>query len=339
MEKSDLYSFLWIIALFVWLNIIVPLFPSNIRNVAGIGGLVICLVGMIMVDEILKWQAASYTYVDAVCRPSNTRLHLFVKDLETQEIEPGVYATKLNLAQKVKHPFYQELEYLVIKHELTWEDRMHFTKGKAVYKGIVVDHPKTAKIILYEPYEGSFDVDHLSPIPVFWLKEAPGDYYLPTEALASQALMVNGAGAESIFELKNLALENEKLRSQVVELKRQALDWHQKAVRLEEVVDQLKNELLAVLRSKADFKAAVVEYMLTIREAQLKIENALKQLRGPRIAITKALAVMVLGLAAIATLWFNPQILQWLSIRENQFFVLLLAGIAGATAYYIYKRR
>ena len=301
-------------------------------------GMVVCSGGIFIVEWMLRVQAATWTYIEAICRPSNQKLHLFIKDLETQEIEPGVYATKLNLSEKVKHSFYQVLEYVVIKHTLPWEDRMRFTPGKAVYKGYVVEHPKTAKIVVYEPTSGSFDVDHLNPIPVFWLKEAPGDYYLPSEAIAPQTVMANG-GIEQAFETKKLMMENTQLRSQITELKRQALDWHQRAVRLEEVVDQLKNELYAVLKSKGDFKKAVVEYMLTIREAQLRIENALKQMKAPRITITKALVVLALGLAAFATLWWQPQILEWLSVKSNQFFVIILAGIAGAVAYYTYRKR
>lgn len=338
MEKSDLYGLIWIVLLFVWMNLITPLFPLEYRSFAGMAGMIVCISGMFVVDWMLRVQAATWTYIEAICRPSNQKLHLFIKDLETQEIEPGVYATKLNLSEKVKHNFYQVLEYVVIKHTLPWEDRMRFTPGKAMFKGYVVEHPKTAKIILYEPYEGSFDVDHLNPIPVFWLKEAPGDYYLPSEMMVSQTVMTNG-GVAQVFEIKKLMVENEQLRSQITELKRQALDWHQRAVRLEEVVDQLKNELYAVLKSKGDFKKAVVEYMLTIREAQLRIENALKQMKAPRITITKALVVLVLGLAAFATLWWHPQLLEWLSVKSNQFFVMVLAGIAGAVAYYTYRKR
>lgn len=337
MERSDLYSLIWIVVLFVWMNVITPFIPEGYRNVVGILGLVVCVVGMVTLDQFLKWTAASWTYIELVCRPSNVKLHLFVKDLETVEVEPNVYATQLILAEKIKHPFYQTLQYIVLKHKFPWEERMQFRPGKAVYKGYVVDHPKTARAVAYEPFEGSFDVDHLNPKPIFWLKEAPGDYYIPETVLQAPLTVANGGGATA-FEMERLIKENEDLKKQIAEEKRSKLDWHQKAVRLEEVVDQLKNELLAVLKSKADFKGAVIEYMLTIREAQLKIENALKQMRGFRFTLSKWVAILILGLAAIGVYMLYPeQVIAWLSQSQNQLFIIILAGVVVFAYYYARK--
>ena len=337
MDRSEIYNFLPIVALFAWMMIITPFFPMEYRRTAGMLGMVVCIVGMIMTEQVLKWTAASYTSIEAICRPSNRKLHLFVKNIETAEITPGVFATKLNLGEKVKHEFYQILEYIVVKHTLTFEDRFRFTPGKAMYKGYVVDHPKTAKIILYEPYEGSFDVDHLSPIPVFWLKEAPGDYYLPSETVMGHNPTSNPSEA---FEKSKVLMDNERLESENVEWKRQAMDWHQKAVRLEEVNDQIKNELHAILSSKSDQKQGVIEQVLTLLEGHTKIRAALKEVKGPTLTLTKTVAMVILGLAIIGVFVMNPgDLMSWLSIKENQFFIILLVGISVFAYYYAMKKR
>ena len=143
--------------------------------------------------------------------------------------------------------------------------------------------------------------------------------------------------------IKNLEAQVRSLRLENAEYKRQALDYHQKYIQAEEVIDQLKNEFLAVLRSKADFKASVIQYMLTIREAQLRIEHAIKQLKGPRIAFGKWMAITIIAIATIAAFAFTPglshKFMSWLSSPLNQFFLIALAIIVGLIIYYVKGRR
>ena len=146
----------------------------------------------------------------------------------------------------------------------------------------------------------------------------------------------------SYVYVKNLEAQIQRLRLENAEYKRQALEWHQKFIQAEEVIDQLKNELLAVLRSKADFKASVIQYMLIIREAQLRIEHAIKQLRGKTFTITKWVAITIIALAVIGAFIFVPNfsntVILWLSNPANQFFVIVLAVIIGFVIYYAKRR-
>jgi len=132
-------------------------------------------------QELLKWQAAEYAHLSAIIRPHNKIFHLFIKKRSSREVneEEGIYATSLELAVPIKHPFYDKVNQIVVIHEREWEDRIRYTHGKAYFKGYWVEHPNTAKVTLYET--GCFDLDHLNPIPVFHLVEAPGDYYVPLE--------------------------------------------------------------------------------------------------------------------------------------------------------------
>lgn len=313
-----------IIAMFI-----MPRLPVDIQRIMQPTVMVLSIALIFVTDAFARVLAAEYIYIEAACRPSNQKLHLFVKDLETTENEDGINTTKLELGIPVKHKFYQVMRYLVIQHKFLWEKRMILTPAKANYHGYLVKHPKTAKITLYE--QATSDIDHLNPIPTFLLKEAPGDYYLSTETLAPTVLANGG------FQLNELLLKNEKLMREINEHKRSSLDWHQRAVRLEEVVDQLKNELMAVLHSKADFKGTVIEYMLTIREAQLNITNALKTMRKPRITITKMVVALACVVGFFLTVWLVPDVLVW--VQMNSGLVIVLAALGAVTAYYISTKK
>jgi len=324
------------------MNIIVPIFPVDYRGILGIVGMVVCIGGMFFVDEMLKWQAASYTYIEATCRPSNEKLHLFVKSIETKQTGPNEWATKLNLGPKAHHSVYHELKWIVLKHALSYEDRMEFCAGKAVYKSQIVDHPKTARITIYEDDEGGYDVDHLNPIPSYHLQEAPKDFF-NSEAMLARRVLVGADGQEydeqDRYDMETLLKEKEILHRSVTEYKRQAWSWHKQAVRFEDVIEHLKGELTAALESKGDFKKGLVQLMLTIREQQLRIEHALKSLKRPTFTVTKIVAMLILGLASLGVFAFVPEARAWISSTGNQFFIIIFGGVALAVYYLIVQRR
>ena len=349
MEKSQILDMLPVIMIFTWMAVITPLFPMQWRIPANYLGMGVCIGFMAILSEWLKWKAASFTHLDVVCRPSNTKLDLYITTMETAEIEPGINATKLTLGEKVKHPFYGNLEagqYVVIKHQMRWEDRLEYGAAKAWYKDQIIDHPKSAMITLHE--EPISDMDHLNAIPVFWLAEAPQDYALPDMNQADAITLFEGknvvsmgkevTAASFMFDANKQTKELERLKIEIVEKKRAALDWHQKAVRLEEVNDQLKNELHAVLSSKSDMKQAVIEQVLTALEAYTKIRNALKSLQGANWLTRGVIMLLVVGLA-VTVFMLNPgPISTFISDRTNQAFIIVLAFI-GAFALYMLKRR
>lgn len=356
MERSKIYEFLPILMMFTWMMVTPFMYPRNLqmRYALNMMGMVVCVAFMVVTNEVLKWKAAEFTHIDGICRPSRTRMHIFVTEIETAEIEPGVYATKLKLGEKLNHSFYGPIEKggnVVVKHDLPWEVRMQFGQGKAVFKDQVVDHPKSAQVILYEPL-GTFDMDHLNPVPVFLLKDAPGDYELPEDQiiletggageLLTKRVLSEGktlTGASLLFAYQKVKKENEDLKNRSIELQRQGLHWHQVAVRFEEVNKQIKNELHSVLSSKSDQKQAVVEMLLTLLEAHTKIRNALKEVR-PVTWMNKAVVMMVIGFLCVAVFLTNPgDIMGWLSIQQNQGFIVILAGVIGFAYFYATQKR
>jgi len=355
-ERSKIYEFLPILMMFTWMMVTPFMYPRNLqmRYALNMMGMIVCVAFMVVTNEVLKWKASEFTHIDGICRPSRSRMHIFVTEIETAEIEPGVYATKLKLGEKLTHSFYGPIEKggnIVVKHDLPWEVRMQFGQGKAVFKDQVVDHPKSAQVILYEPL-GTFDMDHLNPVPVFLLKDAPGDYQLPEDQiiletggageLLTKRVLSEGkelTGASLLFAYQKMKKENEELKTRNIELQRQGLHWHQVAVRFEEVNKQIKNELHSVLSSKSDQKQAVVEMLLTLLEAHTKIRNALKEIR-PTTWLNKAVVMMVIAFMGVAIFLLNPgDIMGWLSIQQNQAFIVILAGVIGFSYFYATQKR
>jgi len=135
----------------------------------------------------------------------------------------------------------------------------------------------------------------------------------------------------------------EAVRMQLAEARRQAFHWHQRCIRAEEVIEQQKNELTAVLKANRDFHDSVVEYMLALRADQLTIANAIKSLTRPRMSLPSWIGVTAVAIAVIAFLYFNPEMvasaLEWLSVTRNQIFALAALAAIGGITYYLRRRR
>lgn len=345
LDMGDLYEFMPIGAFFVWSFVIVPILPPELRPLGPVG-MVIPIVFMIVLEQTLKWMASEYLHILAHCRPSNIELDLFITSIETREIQPGLFSSKLSLGQIVKHPYYQLMEYLVIKHWGTWEDRMEFCQRKVKFKHEEITHNKSAVVTLYE--EQTSDVDHLKPIPVFVMVEAPRDYYNPQDyyrEVVAPMLEANGGQLmqaltqEQRFDIEKLQSRNMELEGKVVEYERQAMYWHNLAVKGEQVIKQLKNELHAVLSSASDQMQAVIEILLMWLGAHVDIREALKAARGPYAWLNKKVIFGALALVGILMFILNPDpIMQWLQMKEIQAFLLILAVIAGIVYYQTQRR-
>ena len=195
-------------------------------------------------------------------------------------------------------------------------------------------------------------MDHLNPIPVYLLKDAPGDFLLPedqpmletakageylTKKIVSEGKEITGATL--LFGYQKLKKENENFVTRNTELQRQALHWHQVAVRLEEVNKQIKNELHSVLSSKSDQKQAVVELLLTCLEAHTKIRNAIRAF-SPSPWLNRAFAFLILGIMGIGVFMTNPgNILGWLSDRQNQLFIIVLSAVTVFVFVYAKQKK
>ena len=344
---GDLYDFLPLGAFFLWTFVVTPLFPPEQRGIWGPLGMGICVGVMVVIDEALMLMAAKYTHLLVICRPSNITLNLFFKTVETIEIQPGLFSSKFYLGEKVKHPYYQVMEYCVFKHWDILENRLEYTTRKVKFKGNEVTHSRSAVVTVYE--ETISDVDHLQPIPVFWLTEAPRDYYNPQdyyrEVVAPQLeanggqQMLQSLSHKERFDIRKLQKDNMELQGKAVEYERQALYWHNLAVKGEQVIKQLKNELHAVLSSGSDQTQAVVEMLLMWLGAHVDIREALKAAKGPFSWFNKKIILPALAVLAVIVFILNPDpIMYHLAQKEVQALIFILAVIGGVVYYYTRRR-
>ncbi len=294
-----------------------------------IGGVVVFVVVSGWYEEHL---VAPFAHFDATLRPGNRRLSLFftVDAGATKRLGHNRYATTLRLGFPVKLPRYGKVDRIIVHHDYPFTSRAGFGEGNALFRGHFVKHHSHAKVTFWEPMEGSFDVDHGVPIPIYELIEAPLDYnhgMRPVGSVPAQATA--GKNCDSCYRL--------------AEAERKAMHWHQEAVHLGEVVTQKTNELLAVLKAKGDFDKSVTMRMLSIRREQQTIENALGAKSGARIGNLKWLGPVIIFLGILAYIQLNPDAMLalqlWLANPWNQWFAIIVLGIVASLAYYNRRRR
>ena len=296
------------------------------------------IVGFIVWEEIwLMEKTHPYRYVRAVLRPVNKVLHLFVRNIETKRVYGNIYSTTLELAYPVKDPYYGKVKRYSIKHTFRFGDRFRFTHGIASYEGLDVKHGQTCQIVLYQLPEGSFDLDKSEAIPMYWLAEAPGDYNLP---------ILKGFGVQDLGlnpDTSKIVLDYQRLLQEHAAVKKQALDWHQRAIKNEEIIEHQANELMGLLESKSDFKHAVREEVITLLELYATLENILKHYGLGKFTFTKLMALTIIAALVVAYLWANPQQLEglqnWLNVQTNQIFLIIIIAIIGIVVYFLYRKR
>jgi len=178
-SKSELYMLGWVSLLYTWLIISKVFLPEKWQNLGGIAGFLLIVFGMFLQDYIYMYQTMPYPYIRAIIRPSNKVLHLFVKGLQEVSTIRGTSSIRLTLAWPVKMAFYGKVQELVVNLEWgSWQERVKFHPGRALFMGWGIKHAQTEQVVLYEPRKTSFDLDHADPIPVFILANASGDYYV-----------------------------------------------------------------------------------------------------------------------------------------------------------------
>lgn len=345
-DRSDQIMVIYLFGMFIVMYL-AKSFPPPWGDVATWGSFFF-LVGLMFIQGVyLQFITGSYSYIRAKLRPSEQVLHLFCDnprgEFDTKQVSTSMHATTIPLAWPVNHHWFGKINKAVIVHEHEWNKRVHFKRGKCIKADFVVDHPQTVELVLNEPQYGGQDMYHAKPIPVFTLANAPGDRNLP---MMGNPVSIGG-NPNVQLKIQQLQLIIERQRAHIAELARENMDKGQAVIKLEEVVSFLKNEILGLLKATRDFRSAVTEYMLTIREAQITIENALKKRLGPRAWFGKWLAwPIAAAIIVIPTLWYlndNPQVVQqiflWWADPFNKLLIFVLAVITGATVIYIKRRR
>jgi len=145
---------------------------------------------------------------------------------------------------------------------------------------------------------------------------------------------------EQMFDMERLQKENAELKTTSVEYERQAMYWHNLAIKGEGANKSLKNELHGVLGSDPDQNQAVVEQVLRALGAHVDIHEALKSVRGAWGWINRKIVMLALAAIVIVVIALNPQPLAD-AVQSGEVWLLAVIGIvvAGAVIYYTMRRR
>jgi hypothetical protein len=291
----------------------------------------VAVLGILLPPLYVQVAVSRYPYLQLVVRPENTVLHCFVEKDQSlsRRIGEDLYEARIALAYPVRYGEYGRVKTIAILHRGRWSERVYLRPGQAYFQGLRVPHPQT-EIVEVAQSRMTASIDHGEPIPVFWMLLASKDRG-PASPMQAQRVETQ----ELLDRLRLLEEENAKLR-------REAVEWQQRALAYEDVIAQQRAETAGLLDAKAGIKEHAYETFLGLLNAFGRFDKAVEALKGRRqgFAFTKWTAVTVISLAVIAYLWMNPQaaaqLYIWLSNPVNAVLVLALVGLL---AYILVKAR
>ena len=362
-DKSDIYQFLPIFLLIGWMMFVqnyVKVYHPELEQIAGWMGMALIFVSMFAITFVYEYMAGTYPYVEAICNGyPNNKLRFYIRELEAdQPIEAGYYGTTIIPNWGLSHPKIKgKVETLYIHHRGLWAQRAGFHPGRAMFYGESIRHPAVTNVVLqeiaipniervkgepvYELVWGNMD-ETSNPIIndkyKSWLKGKKTVKPSNTQDATLPSAEANGISHDD----KMLMVENQRLNRINRELKRRSMSDHSVRLATEETSDLIKNELGATLEIPTKFMAAVVRFVLALWEAFGGIDNVVKTWGKGKVTMTKWISLTILGIAVLIFFYMNPapvqRMYEWLSMGNNQIFVLLFGAIAAA-GIYLYSRK
>ncbi len=319
---------------FAWLVIIGAVLPEYASVAGPVGYFAIIFGGLFGTEIAIREYVNSYPYLRILVRPDNESIHAFLSPPgATRRLGPNRYATTLDLRFPISFGEFKGVKRMELHHEREWSKRVKFRRGMCVWSGFSVPHPQTEIVEVFQVPKASVMMDHGEPVPVLILRSGSMDYYhgRPGPSLA-----------EPLTEDYRAQVERERtalLAEQFAEATRQKSEWHQRAIAAEEAIEQQKAEIKGLLEAKSGLKELAYEYMLTIYQAMGSIEKALAHMRGTVLnkEIVKWIALTILGLAVVALVWANPDIVAVLA--SNVLVLVAVIVVAGVAAYLLLQRR
>lgn len=290
--------------------------------------------GIFLVTIATQLAAAPHPYIKMIVRPENKELHVFVDtDMSYDRYLGGdLYEAHFKTAIPIKYKDYGKIREVIILHKGKFKDRTYFRPGTAIWKGISVKHSTTEIIEVKQAKTTTTTIDHGEPLPVFQLIMGSKDRESSKETFT--------IGNEEYQILKSRL---EELESENAKLRRDAIEYQQRALALEEINIQKTAETAGLLEAKVGIKEHAYETFLGLLNAFGRFDKAVEALGGKKISadIIKWIVLGAIGVIFIAYLWANPQVVEsltvWLSVPFNAFIVMIIV-VAIAVAVYYYTR-
>ncbi len=312
---------------FVWLVLIGAILPEYANILGPVGYFGIIFGGLFGTEIAIREYVNSYPYLRMLVRPDNEWVHAFLSPPgNPRRIGPNQYTMTIDLRFPIRFGEYESVKRIELHHDGRWSERIKFRRGMCVWSGFSVPHPQTE---IVEVYQTNVMMDHGEPVPVFVLASASLDYHHGRP---------RGSTVED-FDSWVERRDRETLKEQLAEAVRQKAEWHMKAIAAEEEIEQQKAEIKGLLEAKTGTKELAYEYMLTIYQAYGNLHKALAHLRGPILNrdLIRYVALTILGLAGVALVWANPDILTMLA--SNVLVLVAVIVVAGAVIVLLLQRR
>jgi uncharacterized integral membrane protein len=350
LNQGKIYENLPMIMLMATL-VLLQIVPDPFKGYMLIGGMVGSIGMMFFTEVILRVEASKYLHLRLIIRPSNKIVNFFISN-PLEGIARGsrivdetrdLYETPLDTQEKCVMPHYGIVTGITLQHEKTWEERMHFMPSKAIFRGYEVDHNASATITVWEKRDAPERLDHLEPRPTYVIAEAVQDYHilnhepLTVEEEPSQELaLTNGGESTSLATVQNQATSLTFWKKTALEYKTRSENEHQRTIRLESQVGQMKNEFHGLTGKEADTDKLVFERVHTMINATEDIMS-LSYLGKKHnwFQITMNMVILILGLASIYELATNADLRTWIGTFQLPAIVIIL----GAVALYFYFQR
>jgi len=321
---------------------IMPLVPDAYRTwffVAAIGSFGLSIFYNEYGLEII---ASKYLGIRMIVRPTNEIINFFIhktpEGMSSQLVDPSTnrYETPLEAEEKASHSYYGQLTKITLQHELPWEKRMLFLPGKIMFRGVLIDHNSVCTITVWEKREDTERVDHLEPIPTFVVAEAPRDIHLLNEPLTvcaeipTATLALNGGGSQQTVTEFNL-----DYKGKYDEFKTRYNNEHQRSIRLESQVSQLKNEFHGLTGKEADTNKLVMEQLHTLLSAHIDITEV-AGMKHNWFKFGKWMAIALIGVVGMVLLATQEGLRAWIGNNQLMFIIIVLVG--GFVVYWTMGR-
>ena len=325
----------------VVLQLCAAFIPAPAGNYVGMTlYLIISVGGIFFVNVAAQLAAAPHPYLKTIVRPDNKELHIFVdKDMSfDRPLGNGIHEAHFKTVAPVKYKDYGKIKEVIVLHKGKLSDHVYFRPGKAVWRGIFIEHPAVETIEVIQAQTATTSIDHGEPIPIFQLLMGSKDRLLTPTAVSANPSKLDAITSALRSRINELGMENAKLRRDTVEDK-------QRSLALEEVVVQQRAETSGLLEAKTGIKEHAYETFLGLLNAFGRFDKAVEALGGRRwrFTFTKWVALAIIGIAFIAYLWANPQaaasIQLWLANPWNFTLVVIVLVIVLAIVLYSGKKK
>jgi hypothetical protein len=326
--------------------------PTEYKQYFFYGGFAVFGFMIFYTEVYLKEKAAKYPCLRLIIRPSNKIAYFFIKQtaqgIYSRLVNPDtdLYETAVDTEEKVELPYYGiSAKGITLQHQLAWEKRILFMPGRTLFRGCPIEHRAVATITVWEKRDDPERLDHLMPRPTYVIAEAPQDYHLINKPLSVDMDMEQQ-------EQETTALATQAKGGQITissctrcDSKKSALEYktryeneHQRTIRLESQVGQMKNEFHGLTGKEADTDKLLFEREMTHLSAHIDIHSAVTSLKkSPWFQITRNVVILVLGGLGIYELATNTELRLWISGNQTLFLVPVIA--ISAVAIYIYSKR